>query len=66
MITDDRAMEIAREVLADDIRKGGLPTLLGYADHWRATCTFPDNSMPAGHKPLAFRIDAATGEVSAL
>lgn len=66
MITDDRAMEIAREVLADDIRKGGLPTLLGYTDYWLATCTFPDSSMPTGHTPLGFRIDAVTGEVSAL
>lgn len=66
MITTDQALEIAREALADDIKKGGMATLLGYADHWRASCTFPDNSVPVGHIPLTVRIDLVTGNVTAL
>lgn len=66
MITEDTAMEIAREELADDIKKGGMATLLGYADHWRANCTFPDGSMPVGHVRKTIRIDVATGEVTPL
>lgn len=66
MITTDTALEIAREALADDIEKGGMATLFGYADHWRANCTFPDGSMPAGHVPKKIRIDLATGDVTTI
>jgi len=66
MITGDRALQIAREELADDIKKGGIATLLGYADHWRANCTFPDGSLPAGHVRKVIRIDLSTGDVTTL
>jgi hypothetical protein len=66
MIDEDKAMEIAREELAEDIRKGGMPTLFGYADHWKASCTFPDRSIPEGHKPKYIRIDFVDGAVTVI
>lgn len=66
MITIDKAMEIARAELADEIRKGGVTTLYGYNDHWKANCLFPDGSTPDDHVPRMLRIDAVDGSVSVL
>jgi len=64
MITTDKAMEIARTALSEDIRKGGVTTLYGYGDHWKAICIFPDGGIPDGHTQRSVRIDIADGSVT--
>lgn len=43
MITVDKALEIARVHLKEEIAAGGLATLYGVGDVWQANCTFPSN-----------------------
>jgi hypothetical protein len=43
MINVDKALEIARTHLKEEIAAGGLATLYGIGDVWEASCTFPSN-----------------------
>jgi hypothetical protein len=46
MISDDKALEIARGLLTEEIRQGGLVTMFGMNGRWEVACTFPEGSVP--------------------
>lgn len=63
MITEDQALEIANRELRDEVKLGGMPTLYGYSDHWIASCTYREGTLPAGVTPARIRISAVDGSV---
>jgi len=65
MITEDKALETARELLKEEVRQGGLVTLFGMAGRWEAACTFCDGREPVS-TPKRYSIDQADGSVTEL
>jgi hypothetical protein len=62
MITNDTALEIAREHLREDVTRGGMVTLYGRGDHWVASCAWPRGRERAEH-PIQITISMADGSV---
>jgi len=65
MITEDKALAIARELLEEEVRQGGLVTLFGMTGRWEAVCTFCDGGKPVS-TPKRYSIDRVDGNVTAI